>query len=627
MRIALREHRDEREEFGTYELPLASRSLSVDSIRTLDPNDYEASMSSSRSSQSGMTHVSANTNGQFIRDKSNASSRSSVSHIPSGRLRKGYSTPDIHALGKMMCEVNMKNRQSQKQPGNRSSQRSIQSVYNVPTQSRYQVFDIPFEKRLQQQALRTERFTAGFSGTCTDKAYRGSTRSVRTLPGNRSFTRALVHSPSPSVDSQLVRTPKNRSLRSLRFSIDHEPTHMTIYEQPNIGQRQPSKKQKATVTTDQSANNKDGRTCEQPIVNLTHDKEFRVSINKSKPEDSALKPATPANLVYQDPMSFKQQTILSQNKPPKPMPKPQLDAIYSKVAKPKIQHPKPKLNRNNIYATVNKSMIKLTTDLTNDQEIKTQSRPQEATNIKRVSLEQKAQPPNSDDFEIYGSCSFNDSKKDKSKLWVSDNKLSPVHGIDNQGFEIYGTCEVVGISDDKSFYQPMAGPTHVSELSNGNLEIYGVPSFTDIYTSDSTDRINMSTFGHPDFEIYGSYQNTTGGLQSPMSPGKVRKHEISKIYSDSMEIYATCDAAIKGTSTFTSKHTDDAGPCVRHVYDADVTRTMTQTEGGMELEDDEADSALPEVKEEVYARMETFMPFKPIFPITIEGLSNAASNI
>ncbi|XP_052806500.1 uncharacterized protein LOC128235738 [Mya arenaria] len=410
IRIALREHLEDREENGVSVIPIADMSLSVESLNTLDPNDYPESICSSRSSTSGMTMTSSRTTSHLIRGRPSTGSRRSVSHIPSGRLKKGYSTPDIHALGKMYCAMNMQNRGSQRHSNSRSSQRSINSTYSVGGGNRrLNVFDIPIERRLRQQAKRTERFAAGFSGSCADKAYRGSVRSVQGFPTNRNVTRAIVHSPSQSASEEFQREPSSRSRRSLRFSLDHDPTSTTIYEQADIH-----------VSNEKSTNGIINRNAEIQEFNVNTQEQFVGQWQKSELQND--RPLS--ELHYHDPDSLQIQSrpraILTEPARPLTPTKPHLETIYSKVARPRIIHPKPKLISNNIYATVNKSMFRATTQL-------------ESSGI----YEQTPQ---------LTAAAKNGQVHDKTELCIPDE--SGMTGIDNHAFEIYGSYDVISKLDE-----------------------------------------------------------------------------------------------------------------------------------------------------------------------------------
>ena len=357
IRIALREHIEDREENGVNELPLATRSLSMDSVAACE-YEKEGSDFSSRSSNSEMTSSSAQTPGNFTR--ASQGHRSSVSYNPTGRLRKGYSTPDIHALGRMYCEANMLNRQSRNSVA-RGSQCSLNSIREVC--SKYQIFDIPLEKRIKRESRRSVRFgSVGFIRQSNDRSSRNSTQ---TLPRNKTVVNAMVHAPSRNNDGQVSRSSSIRSNRSSRLSVkDFDTSRMTIYEQPSIVVESPK----------QTANSVQRK---ESIKSYTSSY-YLPKVNSRAGNEVVSHYHDPDSLRLQQPPPVAKKPVLRLSRPESPSTQSEYstrsdisnpDSIYSQVAKPKpkIMYPKPDMSRlakpvshqtNNIYATVNKSMIK-----------------------------------------------------------------------------------------------------------------------------------------------------------------------------------------------------------------------------------------------------------------------------
>lgn len=240
IRIELKEHNTHMEENGVTMLPSANRSHSVDPINYGDPVSYsygrryecdtEGSICSSRSSNSGMTSLSVRTTGNLIRPRPS----SSRSHLYYGTLKKGLSTPDIRVLGKMYCEANMSSksqrislRRHSKTSLTRCSQSSLDSVREVC--NKYQVFDIPLEYKLRQQAKRSSKYsdraidstiysipdnsprkntTVEFNGNATEGTCRHSLR----ISGNKTMTKAIIHTRTPSLKDLSISTINGNSL-------------------------------------------------------------------------------------------------------------------------------------------------------------------------------------------------------------------------------------------------------------------------------------------------------------------------------------------------------------------------------------------------------------------------------
>ncbi|KAH3795564.1 hypothetical protein DPMN_149118 [Dreissena polymorpha] len=429
----------DREENGASPLPLCNRSLSIESLRTIDPNDYDVrSIYSSMSSISSVTQAPVNVSNKMI---PRGSVRSVSYQPPGGRLKKGYSTPDIHALGRMFCEVNMLNRQ-QRNSVTRASQRSINSV-----SSRQSAYETALERRLRQQARRTERFTSGFYGTCADRALRGSTRSTRTLPSNRAYTRAMVHSNSPSLEEQFARQASFKSMRSMRFSLEHDP--MTIHEHPDVDSTtRPLTKPSTSRSSEQVASM--NHEFERP-TSETHEQTRKEPPQTSFSKNSYTSQHEPH---YHDPNSLKlgRHSIRGSvvKVPPRPItPEVKIQSmqekVYSKVTKPRILHPKPRLNKDNIYASVNKSTFKAVIQAENSH--LTEGKPSCIENsddkVKNIEYE----------TDIYASPSevICDSKRLKEP--ETEEGLS---GIENYGLadittlDVYlSTYDVVDLEDDE----------------------------------------------------------------------------------------------------------------------------------------------------------------------------------
>ncbi|XP_045208522.2 uncharacterized protein LOC123560393 [Mercenaria mercenaria] len=381
IRIELKEHRENMEENGvTMVMPLANRSLSLESINYGDAINYsygnryeydkDGSVCSSQSSHSGMTSLSARTTGYLM--KTRPSFHGSMRRMQNGILKKGISTPDISVLGKMYCEANMNSkhqrgslRRQSKNSLVRGSQSSLESVREVC--SKYQVFDIPLEKKLQQQYRRPSKYntvsfgvgssqrtydsriysppenasrkysTVGFAGSASERAYRNS---IRSLPGSsrsscRKITRAIVHSRTPSVKDSPARTVNKNEI------VSEESGSHGIKVQQNS-------KYTRNLEMNPEKLHKTNSTYDIPRDTQYHDPTSLIVRSKS-PE-----PAQRLSVKSERPES----PVVTISKP---------ESIYEIVDKLKVNKPvilpKPKLlpkpnTANAIYATVNKSYFK-----------------------------------------------------------------------------------------------------------------------------------------------------------------------------------------------------------------------------------------------------------------------------
>lgn len=365
IRIELKEHRENMEENGVTMVPIANRSLSLESINYGDSinysygsryeNEKEGSVCSSRSSNSGMTSMSARTTGYLM--KTRPSIHGSMTRMPSGKLKKGISTPDISVLGKMYCDANMNMnkyhrgslRRQSKNSLARGSQSSLESVREVC--DKYQVFDIPLEKKLMQPYRRPSKYntvsfgvgssqripdsriyslpettlrknsSVGFTASAHEQAYRYS---MRSLPGSsrnssrtssRRVTKAIVHSRSPSVKdipacvpeaskaasnisdnkTQHISKPNQRLEQPLKTKPSYEIPRDTQYHDPTSLIVRPSEpKQRLNVKVERS---------ESPVSVISKAESIYEIVDKLKVNKPALLPKPkilpkPSNAIY-----------------------------------------------------------------------------------------------------------------------------------------------------------------------------------------------------------------------------------------------------------------------------------------------------------------------------------------
>lgn len=421
---------EDREDNGVTVLPLATRSLSIES---LPPCDYEKDESdfSSRSSTSEMTSVSAQMPGSFVR--TGQGQRNSVSFYPSGRLRKGYSTPDIHALGRMYCEANMLNKHSRNSVA-RSSQSSLNSIREVC--SKYQIFDIPLEKRIKRQTQRSVKF--GSVGYIRNNDIRSSSRSTMTLPRHKTVVSAIVHTPMKSNVGQVTRSSSIKSTRSGRLTLkDFEPTKTTIYEQPSVGQCSNN----SYYSTEYISPKESYPVKEGPRFHTQINIQPISTISGSDVTSHYHDPDSLRSLRQPPPIAKK--PVLKKPESQAKYESPKTDIIYSKVvkSKPKILYPKPKLasvhisravgqHEHNIYATVNKSMFKVVS--------KAQTGPKPQISLSKPHRYQSSEA--SSDVSSLVDCKEETFKGDNSDLELGK-------GMDNPAFT--ELCDTHSLEDDE----------------------------------------------------------------------------------------------------------------------------------------------------------------------------------
>lgn len=384
-RIELKEHRENMEENGVTMLPpLATRSLSVESMNYGEPVNYsygsryeyekEGSVCSSRSSNSGMTSLSTRTTGYLMKTRPNFNN--SMRRMHSGIMKKGISTPDISVLGKMYCEANKTSKQHNRsslrmQNRNslaRGSQSSLESVKEVC--SKYQVFDIPLERNIQQRTRRPSKYnTVSFGVGGSERAYDsrisysgenvprkfstvGFSRSASVRPrshlrsmtnlsdSGRKETKAIVHTRSPSV-KDLSTSIITRNRNSVRYGSDRKQTRLI----PTTSFRDKEIINVTKVEPQQQIKQGNAKTCSIPRDTQYHDPASLITRSKS-PE---LRSNTP-NLGHSE------NQIVTISKP---------ESIYETVNKERLKKPpilpKPKIlpkPSSAIYATVNKSYFK-----------------------------------------------------------------------------------------------------------------------------------------------------------------------------------------------------------------------------------------------------------------------------
>lgn len=509
-----------------------------------------------------MTSVSAQTPGNFVRNTRCA--RSSVSFYPSGRLKKGYSTPDIHALGRMYCEANMLNRQN-KHSATRDSQNSLNSIREVC--NKYQIFDIPLEKRIKRQSRRSVKF--GSVGFLRENENRSSKGDMNTLPRHKTTVSAIVHYPARNQEGQLSRSSSIKSNRSGRMSLkEFEPSKLTIYEQPVINTSATRK------TSIRLPRNESQQISKEETPYCTSN--YNQTTTTRSGHDVISHYHDPDSLRLRQPPPIPKKPICKISRPESPSVKSQIsnpDNIYSQVMKqkPKIMYPKPDMSKlakpvnihtHNIYATVKKSMVKATSKL----------------------------PPGASQEDRTSKSSINYFERP----YQNPFKNSSVSG------------------EDPLKHRQIYSSVDYRSVSPGNI---------DSQTKYSKS-LEKESFVHPNVD-----RNKTDefGIDNPVFIDTVEVSTVSKsgdAVSKSQNQANSYPESLNTSSLNSSR--DSTNPSITESRGMDNLE-IGDTSSLYTFEDDEEDVAVIE-KDFIYARMETFKP-AVTSPVVIQGLTDTMSHI